>query len=141
MSHSGSFKPGQARPPGSGRKRGVPGKSTPRGKRLEAIKASGLTPLEYMLNVLRDEGADKSAQRWAAAAAAPYLHPKLAATVTADGTDLPTNMEMTDRELARRVALLLSRADNAGEVAAEAAEDVAEATAALDAFTKPSKLH
>lgn len=41
--------------------------------------ASGLTPLEYMLTVMRDEEAERTRRDDMAKAAAPYMHPKLAA--------------------------------------------------------------
>lgn len=46
--------------------------------RQQAIAASGLTPLDYMLGVLRNPRAAAARRAWAAAAAAPYVHPKLA---------------------------------------------------------------
>jgi len=42
-----------------------------------AIK-NGLTPLDYMLQVLRDPAADLERRDKMAIAAAPYLHPRLA---------------------------------------------------------------
>ncbi len=63
---------------GAGRKKGVPNKSTI--ARLEAERASGLMPLDYMLQVLRDETEDKRRREWAANASAPYLHSRLATT-------------------------------------------------------------
>lgn len=48
-------------------------------ERQAEIKASGLTPLEYMLTVLRDEQASPGDRQWAAEKAAPYVHPRLAA--------------------------------------------------------------
>lgn len=63
--------------PGAGRKAGTPNKAT--AERQAAIGASGLTPLDYMLSLLRDEGATKDDRMWAAEKAAPYVHPKLAA--------------------------------------------------------------
>ena len=61
--------------PGAGRKRGSAEAKT----RAVANKAAelGVTPLEYMLNVLRDEKADDQTKRWAAEKAAPYVHPRL----------------------------------------------------------------
>lgn len=47
----------------------------------EKAASAGLTPLDYMLNVLRDDGAAKEDRMWAAEKAAPYLHPKLASVV------------------------------------------------------------
>jgi hypothetical protein len=40
--------------------------------------AEGLTPLEYMLTVLRNEAETPDNRRWAAEKAAPYVHAKLA---------------------------------------------------------------
>ncbi len=45
----------------------------------EGALNDGLTPLEYMLNVMRDELAEDSRRDDMAKAAAPYMHPKLAA--------------------------------------------------------------
>ena len=42
------------------------------------IAASGLTPLEFMLQVLRDVAIDAPLRMEAAKNAAPYVHPKLA---------------------------------------------------------------
>lgn len=47
-------------------------------KREAIIAASGLTPLDYMLGVLRNEAEEPNRRAWAANAAAPYVHPKLA---------------------------------------------------------------
>jgi hypothetical protein len=44
------------------------------------IKGSGLTPLDYMLHVMRDERADALRRDEMAKAAAPYVHPRLAHT-------------------------------------------------------------
>lgn len=58
-----------------GRQKGTPNKVTA-AKQAE-IAASGLTPLEFMLNVMRDESAEQPIRLDAAKAAAPYVHPKL----------------------------------------------------------------
>ena len=117
-----------------GRQKGTPNKSTPKGRRLAEIKKSGLTPLEFMLNMLRDPNAGLPDRRWAAVNAAPYVHAKLQAAVKADGADLPTDLPMDDRELARRVALILVRA-------AEDDGDKTSAAGTLQAFAKPDKMH
>lgn len=62
--------------PGAGRKPGVPNKATAESRR--AVEESGLTPLQYMLKVLRDENETAENRAWAAEKAAPYVHPKLA---------------------------------------------------------------
>jgi hypothetical protein len=62
---------------GAGRKAGVPNKAT---AELQAeVAASGLTPLDYMLQVMRDENKSADVRLDAANKAAPYVHPKLAA--------------------------------------------------------------
>jgi len=62
---------------GAGRKSGVPNKAT--AERQKEIAASGETPLDYMLRVMRDPEADPSRRDDMAKAAAAYVHPKLAA--------------------------------------------------------------
>ena len=67
-----------------GRKKGTPNK---RNKKREAEVAAielGLTPLQYMINVMRDEKADKAMRMDAAKAAAGYIHPKAVTTVNLD---------------------------------------------------------
>lgn len=58
-----------------GRQKGVPNKATQ--ARQEAVAASGLTPLEFLLNTMRDENAELGTRLDAAKAAALYVHPKL----------------------------------------------------------------
>jgi hypothetical protein len=73
--------------PGAGRKKGVPNKRT---AEVQAkVEASGVTPLEFMLSIMRNEppetqdlrvALDYQAMRFEAAkAAAPYVHARLAA--------------------------------------------------------------
>lgn len=64
--------------PGAGRKPGVPNKVT--AARRAIIVASGLTPLDYMLTILRDEEQSEDVRFEAAKAAAPYVHAKLSTT-------------------------------------------------------------
>ena len=69
-----------ARPKGQpqlgGRRKGTPNKTN--AEREASIAASGLTPLEYLLQVMRDDLSEKNVRIDAAKAAAPYVHPKLA---------------------------------------------------------------
>lgn len=60
-----------------GRTKGVPNKAT--AAKAEAVAASGLTPLDYMLAVMRDETIASDRRDDMAKASAPYVHPKLAA--------------------------------------------------------------
>src|SRR5579862_5533944 len=66
------FVKGTPKPPGSGRRKGTVNKRT--AARTEAVVSAGVTPLEYMLGVLRDPEASDQDRKWAADAAAPYVH-------------------------------------------------------------------
>ena len=71
--------------PGAGRKPGTPNRVT--AELQAAVAASGETPLEYLLRIMRDPTADNSRRDQAAKDAAPYVHSKLAsvdATVQAN---------------------------------------------------------
>lgn len=61
--------------PGAGRKKGTPNKRT--AAVTKAVEESGLTPLEYMLSVMRNETNDPRERLSAAEKAAPYVHAKL----------------------------------------------------------------
>ncbi len=61
--------------PGAGRKVGSATKKTR--ELADKVIASGLTPLEFMLSVMRDEGAERAERLDMAKAAAPYIHPRL----------------------------------------------------------------
>lgn len=73
--------------PGAGRKAGVRNKRTE--KTIREVEASGLTPLQFMLEVMRSDAPDtedamlilqhRALRMDAAKAAAPYVHPKLTA--------------------------------------------------------------
>ena len=70
--------------PNSGRKAGSTNKKTK--EVIKAVEESGLTPLEYMLSVMRDAGEEPKARLNAAVSAAPYVHAKRASIeVTGDG--------------------------------------------------------
>lgn len=62
-----------ARPTGSKNKRSM----------ILAKKASidGISPLEFLLNILRDTSFDMEMRIDAAKSAAPYVHPRLATTI------------------------------------------------------------
>lgn len=64
--------------PGAGRKAGSPNKAT--AARQAEVAATGITPLDYLLSVMRNEEAEESKRIDAAKAAAPYVHPRLATT-------------------------------------------------------------
>lgn len=64
-------------------RKGIPNKAS--ASREKAHERVGITPLMYMLKILRDETQVHDERMKAAVAAAPYVHPKLAA-VTLDGS-------------------------------------------------------
>lgn len=84
----------------AGRKPGVPNTKTQ--EQVKAIEESGLTPLEYMLRVLRDEGQELGVRLDAANKAAPYVHAKLSnIEMRAEVTN--RYEEMSDEELEAHV--------------------------------------
>ena len=85
---------------GAGRKKGSKTKLT---EEALARAGEGITPLEYMLTMLRDESLDALQRFEAAKAAAPYVHPRLAQT-EATVTHKKEADELTDAELAAYLA-------------------------------------
>lgn len=78
---------------GAGRKPGIPNKRT--AEKAAEVEASGLTPLDYMLNILRDAEADDAKRMWAAEKAAPYVHAKLASVEHSTDPDRPMGITFT----------------------------------------------
>jgi hypothetical protein len=58
-----------------GRKKGAVNRATAEAR--AAAEATGVTPLNYMLSVMRDAKAEPKRRDAMAIAAAPYLHPKV----------------------------------------------------------------
>jgi len=85
MDHGG-YRKGAGRKPGSKTKK----------RAEEAIKAAeeGITPLAYMLNVLRNEAETPERRSWAAEKAAPYMHPRLNATTMTGPNNGPLQVEI-----------------------------------------------
>lgn len=116
---------------GAGRKKGQQSqKTTQRQELTERALATGKSPLEIMLenmnwaqrraeeNSLFGDGDGieavagyrKLASDWAKDAA-PYIHPKLSTVEHKGQIDGDLNVSMNDKELARKVAFILARAD------------------------------
>lgn len=74
----GGFRSGAGRPKGAQNRKSR--------EDIEAIEASGLTPLQYLTSVYQDAEADEAKRIDAAKAAAPYVHAKLT-TTTLQGPD------------------------------------------------------
>lgn len=98
--------------PNAGRKPGTPNKAT--AERQAEIEASGLTPLDHMLAVLRDADQPMDRRDWAAEKAAPYVHPRLAAVenkvsgslaITEEPVDRPPREDRHEWEKRRRAEL------------------------------------
>jgi len=68
MAKTGGARNGAGRPKGSLNRRSADA--------LADALAEGITPVEYMLQILRDKNADPKDRAWAAEKAAPYLHPR-----------------------------------------------------------------
>ena len=99
---SGS-RPGERR---GGRQKGTPNKAT--AKKQAEIAETGETPLDYMIRVMRDKTVEHDRRDKMAAAAAPYVHSKLAAIehTGKDGGAIETT-HINDRDMARAVLSLL----------------------------------
>lgn len=100
-----------------GRRKGTPNKATARRER--EIAKSGITPLEYMLKVMRNEKADVSRRDDMAKAAAPYVHPKLSSLQHRGAVGTYDLTKMSDDELDRLEQILgpiaLAGGDTSGE--------------------------
>ncbi len=77
---------------------------------VQAAKEAGLTPLEYMLKVMRDPETPPQRRDDMAKACAPYVHPKLAAVDPDTGKPLQEQGQVNIFVAARQVALLLQKA-------------------------------
>src|ERR1700722_17197042 len=87
-----------------GRKKGTQNRAT--AEREREVKASGATPLEYLLSIMRDTDLPRAERTDTAKAAAPYVHPKLASvmqTATVGSYDLS---RISDEDLARVIQVL-----------------------------------
>lgn len=81
--------------PGAGRKPGAPNKAT--AAQRKAVTDSGLTPLDYLLSVMRDGTVPRDERVDAANKAAPYVHAKLSAIehTGKDGEELKLTSPVT----------------------------------------------
>ena len=76
---------------GAGRKGGSPNKAS--AQRQAEVAATGITPLEYMLAIMRDETHMPDVRLDAAKSAAPYVHPKLASIEHSGGLNTTSHEE------------------------------------------------
>lgn len=95
-------------PKTGGRAKGTPNKRTL--ARQSKMALSGLTPLEFMLRVLRNPKATMEERMWAADKAAPYMHPKLASVEHSGpaGNPIKVQVESARDTLHSKIARLAS---------------------------------
>ena len=74
---SGSFELPGGRPKGYPKSGGRQKGGVDKIKREAILAAQGITPLDYMLGIVRNEQEDKTVRLDAAKAAAPYVHARL----------------------------------------------------------------
>jgi hypothetical protein len=96
-----------------GRQKGTPNRAT--AAKVKEIAESGLTPLDFMLEVMRDTSQDYAIRMDAAKSAAPYVHPKLASVEHKGDPDNPVMIQTDDLALARWLALVLTKAQPTGD--------------------------
>lgn len=78
---------------GAGRKPGAPNKLNAEARKQAA--EGGIMPLDYMLQILRDEAKPDDERMDAAKAAAPYVHARLAAVEHSTDPDKPMGITFT----------------------------------------------
>lgn len=94
-----------------GRRPGSPNKAT--AEREARIAASGLTPLDYMISLMRDANLDVPTRLDAAKSAAPYVHAKLQAIQLTGKDGGPIKVEDSVRqELMSRILGSLRHKDD-----------------------------
>lgn len=96
-----SIKPNQhgGRRVGAGRKPGS--KTRKQAEAALAAAAAGLTPIDYMLAVMRDEGNEPGIRLDAAKSAAPYIHPRLASLDAKVSGEMSINWPVPPSKLER----------------------------------------
>jgi hypothetical protein len=78
--------------PGAGRPKGVSPKKTQALR--DAVAKGGITPLDYLLSVMRNKKGDPEMRLDAAKAAAQYVHPKLAAVELSGDRNAPVALTL-----------------------------------------------
>ena len=80
---------------GAGRKPGKRNRKT--AELIKAVEATGLTPLDYLLSILRDEEKPENIRLQAARDSAPYVHQRLQAVELE--SNVTTNHVVSDKPL------------------------------------------
>ena len=111
MAKVGGARAGAGRKPGTLNKKSV--------ELLHGVISEGVTPVEYMLKIMRDEKADGKSRAWAAERAAPFIHPRPAPIQRTVKIELPAINDAKDIPTA--VADILKAAAN-GEISPSEAQ-------------------
>ena len=85
---------------GAGRKKG--GVNSRTAAIAQALANQGMTPLGYMLEVMRDETVESSRRDDMSKAAAPYVHPRLASVEHGGKDGKPIQFESVERVIVRK---------------------------------------
>lgn len=110
--------PPKGTPKSGGRKKGIPNKKSV--AVAEAIEASGLTPLEFMIQCMRNGAMPEDFRLDAAKAAAPYVHPKLTSVELRGDPNAPIEHHLTIDAFTSRISRLAARnAEDAGDPESE----------------------
>ena len=104
-----------------GRQKGSRNKATARRER--EIAKSGITPLDYMLKVMRDAKADGGRRDDMAKAAAPYVHPKLSSMQHKGSIGTYDLSKLSNDELDRLETILGPLALAGGDTSGEGEEE------------------
>jgi hypothetical protein len=93
---------------GAGRPRGSVSRQS-----IDAVAkamADGISPVEYMLNIMRNDDADAKERAWAAEKVAPFVHPRPAPMERTVEIDLPDTSTIAgvDQALDRIIAAMAS---------------------------------
>src|SRR4051812_14492490 len=78
-------------------------------KQEAILAAQGITPLDYMLGIIRNEQEDKTVRLDVAKAAAPYVHARLQTTTLAGDPEKPLKVDSMS-ELGSGPIKMLARA-------------------------------
>jgi len=90
-----------------GRQRGTPNRLTLR--RKAELAASGLSPVDFLLQTMRNEELDLATRLDAAKAVAPFIHPRLSAIDASVRTEA-TAVQLTDQERIARARAMIAEA-------------------------------
>ncbi|WP_434053895.1 MAG: hypothetical protein RDA78_03030 [Roseibium sp.] len=113
MPKTGGARAGAGRPPGATNKKSA--------EILAGAVKQGVTPVEYMLSVMRDKSAEAKDRAWAAEKAAPYIHARPAPMANRIEIKLPDTSTIDG---IKDALAAVTKAVSAGEVAPSEAQGV-----------------